>query len=142
MVIMQQRKMSLVIIVCQRLHAGKNYSFLRLFDAMYNKEFEGLLLFGSNPVVGGANATKSKESLANLKWMVAVDLWETETVCILAKRSRIRPCHQFKQKLFSYQHVLLLKKKDLLQTQAAGCNIVGKRLNQKVSQKQTWKLFI
>ena len=38
-----------------KIQAGKNYSYLRLFDAMYNKELEGLILFGSNPVVGGPN---------------------------------------------------------------------------------------
>ncbi len=58
---------------------GKNYSFLRMFDAMYRGEIEGLLLFGSNPVIGGANTYKLQEALGNLKWMVAVDLFETET---------------------------------------------------------------
>jgi formate dehydrogenase major subunit len=58
---------------------GKNYSYLRLFDAMHRKELEGLVLFGSNPVVGGPNSYKGQAALANLKWMVAVDLFETET---------------------------------------------------------------
>lgn len=62
-----------------KITKGKNYSFLRLFDAMYRKEIEGLLLFGTNPVVGGANTFKQQAALGNLKWMVAIDLFETET---------------------------------------------------------------
>ena len=67
---------------------GKNYSHMRLFDAMYRKELEGLLLFGTNPVVGGPNAGKEQEALSNLKWMVAIDLLGNRNICILAKRSR------------------------------------------------------
>jgi len=62
-----------------KLTPKKDYSHMRLFDAMYAGELEGLLMFGTNPVVGGPNAGKEKEALSNLKWMVAVDLWETET---------------------------------------------------------------
>ena len=58
---------------------NKNYSHINLFNAMYKGELEGAFLFGTNPVVGGPNAGKEKEALSNLKWMVAVDLWETET---------------------------------------------------------------
>ncbi len=58
---------------------NKNYSHINLFNAMYKGELEGAFLFGTNPVVGGPNAGKEKEALANLKWMVAVDLWETES---------------------------------------------------------------
>jgi formate dehydrogenase-N alpha subunit len=58
---------------------NKNYSHINLFNAMYKGELEGAFLFGTNPVVGGPNAGKEKEALSNLKWMIAVDLWETET---------------------------------------------------------------
>lgn len=74
-----------------KIENGKNYSFIRLFDAMYRKELEGLFLFGSNPVVGGPNATKGKESLSNLKWMVAVDLFETETSSFWQKEAGSDP---------------------------------------------------
>lgn len=70
---------------------GKNYSFLRLFDAMYRKELEGLMLFGSNPVVGGANTYKQQEALGNLKWMVAIDLFETETSSFWQKQAGSDP---------------------------------------------------
>ena len=66
---------------------GKNYSFMNLFDAMYRKELEGLIMFGSNPVVGGPNSFKAQESLANLKWMVAIDLFETETSAFWQKEA-------------------------------------------------------
>ena len=62
-----------------KIAASKNYSYLRLFDAMYRKELEGMILFGSNPVVGGPHASEGRKSLANLKWLVVCDLWETET---------------------------------------------------------------
>lgn len=62
-----------------KIKAGGDQSFIRLFDAMYRKDLEGLLLFGSNPVVGGPHTSQSLKSLANLKWMVAVDIFETET---------------------------------------------------------------
>lgn len=58
---------------------NKNYSHINLFKAMYDGKLEGAFLFGTNPVVGGPNAGKEKEALSNLKWLVAVDLWETET---------------------------------------------------------------
>ncbi|GIN62719.1 formate dehydrogenase-N subunit alpha [Robertmurraya siralis] len=62
-----------------KITAERNYSHLRLFEAMGRGELEGLFLFGQNPVVGGPNSGKEKEALGKLKWMVAVDLWETET---------------------------------------------------------------
>lgn len=70
-----------------KIAKGKNYSFLRLFDAMYRKELEGLILFGSNPVVGGANTYKQQAALGNLKWMVAIDLFETETSAFWQKEA-------------------------------------------------------
>ena len=74
-----------------KIQAGKNYSYLRLFDAMYNKELEGLILYGSNPVVGGPNSDQSQKSMANLKWMVAIDLMETETSAFWQKEAGADP---------------------------------------------------
>lgn len=70
---------------------NKNYSHINLFKAMYNKELEGAFLWGTNPVVGGPNAGKEKEALGNLKWMVAVDLWETETSAFWKKEAGSDP---------------------------------------------------
>ncbi|ULT56962.1 formate dehydrogenase-N subunit alpha [Neobacillus drentensis] len=66
---------------------NKNYSHINLFKAMFNKELEGAFLWGTNPVVGGPNAGKEKEALGNLKWLVAVDLWETETSAFWQKEA-------------------------------------------------------
>jgi formate dehydrogenase-N alpha subunit len=70
---------------------NKNYSHINLFKAMYNGELEGAFLFGTNPVVGGPNAGKEKEALGNLKWLVAVDLWETESSAFWQKEAGSDP---------------------------------------------------
>jgi len=74
-----------------KIGAGKDYSFIRLFDAMYRKELEGLIMFGSNPVVGGPHSGQSIKSLSNLKWMVAIDLFETETSAFWQKEAGSDP---------------------------------------------------
>ncbi len=74
-----------------KLGAGKDYSYIRLFEAMYRKEFEGLMMFGANPVVGGPHASQSIKSLANLKWMVSIDLFETETSSFWKKEAGSDP---------------------------------------------------
>ncbi|CEG29266.1 assimilatory nitrate reductase catalytic subunit [Bacillus sp. B-jedd] len=70
---------------------NKNYSHINLFKAMYDKNLDGAFLFGTNPVVGGPNAGKEKEALGNLKWLVAIDLWETETSAFWQKESGADP---------------------------------------------------
>jgi formate dehydrogenase-N alpha subunit len=70
---------------------NKNYSHINLFKAMFNNELEGAFLWGTNPVVGGPNAGKEKEALGNLKWLVAVDLWETETSAFWQKEAGNAP---------------------------------------------------
>jgi formate dehydrogenase major subunit len=57
---------------------------------MYAGDIKGLFLFGQNPAVGGPNANKERAALHNLDWMVAVDLWETETASFW-KRPGIDP---------------------------------------------------
>ncbi len=74
-----------------KLTPKKDYSHMRIFEAMSRKEIEGLFMFGTNPIVGGPNAGKEQESLSNLKWMVAVDLWETETSAFWQKDAGADP---------------------------------------------------
>lgn len=62
-----------------KISNGKNYSFMYLFEEMRKGGLEGIFLWGSNPVVSSPNSQSAHDALANLKWMVAVDLWETET---------------------------------------------------------------
>ncbi|ALC88641.1 formate dehydrogenase [Bacillus sp. FJAT-18017] len=70
---------------------NKNYSHINLFKAMYDKQLDGAFLFGTNPVVGGPNAGEEKKALGNLKWLVAVDLWETESSAFWQKETGANP---------------------------------------------------
>ncbi len=56
-----------------------NYSFIRLMERLQGGGFEGLVCMGTNPIVGGPDAGAIANGLDKLKWMVAADLWETET---------------------------------------------------------------
>lgn len=56
-----------------------NNSHISLFESMYEGKIKGLFCFGQNPAVGGPNSNKERIALDNLDWLVAVDLWETET---------------------------------------------------------------
>ena len=67
-----------------------NYSFLKLMERLQGGGFEGLVLMGTNPIVGGPDVRSIAVGLGNLKWMVAADLWETETA-IFWKRPGVDP---------------------------------------------------
>jgi len=56
-----------------------NYSYIKLMERMQRGEFDGLVNMGTNPIVGGADSDAIGMGLDKLKWMVSVDLWETET---------------------------------------------------------------
>ncbi len=56
-----------------------NYSHISLFEHMYAGNIKGLFCFGQNPAVGGPNVNMEREALHKLDWLVAVDLWDTET---------------------------------------------------------------
>jgi len=70
---------------------NKNYTHISMFEAMYNGEIKGLFTFGQNPVVGGPNAGKEQEALSKLDWLVAVDLWETETASFWSEEAGGNP---------------------------------------------------
>lgn len=65
----------------------KNYSHIALFEAMHKGDIKGLFLWGQNPIVGGPNANKEREAIKNLDWMVAVDLFPTETMNFWTKEA-------------------------------------------------------
>lgn len=67
-----------------------NYSHISLFEAMYAGQIKGAILFGQNPAVGGPNSKKERAALEKLEWMVAVDLWETDT-SVFWKRPGVNP---------------------------------------------------
>ncbi len=62
-----------------KLDAGKPYSWLHIFDAMFKGDFTGFFAWGQNPACSGANAGKNREAFAKLDWMVNVNLFENET---------------------------------------------------------------
>jgi len=63
-----------------KLDGTKNYSFIALFEAMAAGTIKGLMCWGQNPAVGGPNSNAERAALANLDWLVAADLWKTETM--------------------------------------------------------------
>lgn len=62
-----------------KIDDDKSYTWLDMFDAMYGGEFTGFFAWGQNPACSGANAGKTRKALANLDWMVNVNLFENET---------------------------------------------------------------
>jgi len=56
-----------------------DYSWITLFEAIYAGKIKGLFCMGQNPAVSGPNARMERKALANLDWLVAMDLFETET---------------------------------------------------------------
>jgi formate dehydrogenase major subunit len=62
-----------------KLQAGANYSFMPMFEAIDKGSIKGLLCWGQNPAVSGPNSNAERKALEKLEWLVAVDLWETET---------------------------------------------------------------
>jgi formate dehydrogenase major subunit len=62
-----------------KLDAGKAYSWLDLFDAMYQGSIKGFFAWGMNPACSGSNAGKNREAMAKLDWMVNVNLFDNET---------------------------------------------------------------
>ncbi len=56
-----------------------NCDHIAMFEAMYDGVIKGLICMGQNPAVGGPNALKERKALERLDWLIAADLWETET---------------------------------------------------------------
>ena len=69
---------------------GGNYSHISLFEDMDKEIIKGAFFFGQNPAVGGPNTLFERDALAKLDWMVAIDLWETET-SVFWKRDGVNP---------------------------------------------------
>jgi len=58
----------------------EDLSEMSYFAKMNRGEVTGLFLFGQNPAVGGPNSRLQRDALRKLKWLVAFDLFETESV--------------------------------------------------------------
>jgi len=58
----------------------KVYTHIGMFESMYDGDIKGLFCMGQNPAVAGPNALKERKALEKLDWLVAADLWETDTM--------------------------------------------------------------
>jgi formate dehydrogenase major subunit len=67
-----------------------NYSYSKIIEKMSKGDLEGLVCMGMNPAVGGPDSGTARDALGKLKWLVTVDLWETET-SIFWKRPGVDP---------------------------------------------------
>ena len=56
-----------------------DHSHIALFEAMAEGTIKGMICFGQNPAVGGPDSSLERGALANLKWLIVSELWETET---------------------------------------------------------------
>ena len=56
-----------------------NHTHIGIFESINEGIIKGMLCWGQNPAVGGPNSSFEREMLGKLDWLVAVDLWETET---------------------------------------------------------------
>jgi len=70
---------------------GKNHSHIAMFEEMDTGSIEGLILWGQNPAVGGPNCRQERKAMEKLKWMVSVDLWETETAIFWSEAAGVTP---------------------------------------------------
>jgi len=57
----------------------KTYTWLDIFDEMYKDTIKGFFAWGQNPACSGANAGKTRKAMANLDWMVNVNIFDNET---------------------------------------------------------------
>jgi formate dehydrogenase major subunit len=58
---------------------GKHYSWLDLFDEMYQGNIKGFFAWGQNPACSSAHAGKTRDAMTNLDWMVNVNIFDNET---------------------------------------------------------------
>jgi len=60
-------------------YEDSGYSWIPLFESMGAGGIKGMLVWGMNPAVSASNLNQAYTALANLEWLAAFDLWETET---------------------------------------------------------------
>jgi formate dehydrogenase major subunit len=67
--------------------ASDDYSWGTIFERAYNGQLEGLIAFGMNPVANGPNTAKMLAGLANLRWLIVAECFETETAAFWKARA-------------------------------------------------------
>lgn len=60
-------------------HDGKNRTHMGIFALMETGAIKGMFAWGQNTAVGGPTAGSERSAMDKLEWLVAVDLFETET---------------------------------------------------------------
>jgi len=69
---------------------SKPAPYIMLFEDMLKGIIKGAFYMGTNPVVGGPNANRNAQAMDKLDWLVAVDLWETDS-SVFWKRPGVNP---------------------------------------------------
>lgn len=77
---------------------SKPAPYITLFEDMLKGVMKGAFFMGTNPSVGGPNANRNAQAMERLDWLVAVDLWETESA-MFWKRPGVNPA-QVKTEVF------------------------------------------
>jgi formate dehydrogenase major subunit len=67
-----------------------DHSHMPMMIDMHEGRIDGFFVMGQNPAVGGQNASYQRKALANLKWMVVRDLFETETATFWKDSPEVR----------------------------------------------------
>jgi len=62
-----------------KVDEGTDYSWLTLFDEMFKGAFKGFFAWGQNPACSSSNANKVRRAMANVDWMVNVNIFDNET---------------------------------------------------------------
>ena len=62
-----------------KLDPGQDASWLNLFDEMYKGTFKGFFAWGMNPACSSAHASKARQAMTKLDWLVNVNLFDNET---------------------------------------------------------------
>jgi formate dehydrogenase major subunit len=62
-----------------KVEPGEDYSYLYIFDRMYNGKINGGFVFGTNPLQSAPNSNKNRAAVDQLDWLVVGELHHTET---------------------------------------------------------------
>lgn len=62
-----------------KIEKGGDYSYMHLFDRMYNDQIKGGIIIGLNPMQSVPNTNKIRKALDKLDWLVTSELHHSET---------------------------------------------------------------
>ena len=62
-----------------KIEKGEDYSYMFLFDRMFNNQIKGGFIIGLNPMNSVPNSNKLRKALDNLDWLVTQELHHSET---------------------------------------------------------------